>query len=357
MLNATDTLEIKITRSATPRLATTDFSNLAFGKTFSDHMFVCDYIEGEWTNFQILPYGELPFSPAISALHYGQAFFEGLKAYNHPNGKVGIFRPYKNAERSNRSAERLSMPTLPEEIFVQAIAQLVDLDREWIPSQPHHSLYIRPVMFATDAALGVQPSSTYKFVVLTGPTGPYFSKNLKVKIETTFSRASEGGFGFAKAAGNYAGSLLPAREAVKEGYDQLIWTDAKNHEFVEELGAANVMFVINGKLVTPSTRDTILKGITRDSVLTMARSWGVEVEERRISVAEVIACIADGSLTEAFGVGTAATIAHIAEIGHEGTVYTLPDVAGREISNRILKTLNEIRSGLAPDEFGWNYLI
>ncbi len=357
MALATETLDIKITKTTSSRLAETDFQNLPFGKTFSDHMVVADYKDGEWVNVEIKPYGDILLSPAISALHYGQAFFEGLKAYRHPDGKIGIFRPYKNAERANKSAERLSMPELPEELFVQSIAALVDLDKDWVPDMENHSLYIRPFMFATEAALGVQPSSTYKFIVLTGPTGPYFSKNLKVKIETHFSRASEGGFGYAKAAGNYAGSLLPAREAVKEGYDQLIWTDSKNHAYIEELGAANIMFVINGKLVTPSTRDTILKGITRDSVITMAKSWGMEVDERRVSVAEVIEGIQNGSVTEAFGVGTAATIAHIAEIGHEGTVYTLPDVAGRVVSNKILTTLNDIRYGRVADEFGWNYLV
>ncbi|MDF3077246.1 MAG: branched-chain amino acid aminotransferase [Sphingobacteriaceae bacterium] len=357
MNTVAEALDIKITKTAESRLAQTDFSNLPFGKQFSDHMFIADYENGEWKNFKILPYGEIPLSPAISALHYGQAFFEGLKAYKHPDGKIGIFRPYKNAERANKSAERLSMPELPEEIFVQSIAALVSLDRDWIPTQDNHSLYIRPFMFATDAALGVQPSSTYKFVVLTGPTGPYFSKNLKVKIENSFSRASEGGFGFAKAAGNYAGSLLPAREAVKEGYDQLIWTDAKEHAYVEELGAANIMFIIDGKLITPSTRDTILKGVTRDAVLTLANSWGIPVEERRISVAEVIEGIESGKLTEAFGVGTAATIAHIAEIGLDDKLYTLSDPAGREFSNRVFKALNDIRYGLVPDEFGWNYIV
>jgi branched-chain amino acid aminotransferase len=356
-VGVTETIDIQITRTDASRLAGTDFSNLPFGKTFSDHMFVADYADGEWSNFRILPYGDMSFSPAISALHYGQAFFEGLKAYPHPNGKVGIFRPYKNAERANHSADRLSMPNLPEEIFVQSIAALVDIDRDWIPTQPNHSLYIRPVMFATEPALGVQPSATYSFVVLTGPTGPYFSKNLKVKIETGFSRASEGGFGYAKAAGNYAGSLLPAREAVKQGYDQLIWTDSPNHEYIEELGAANIVFIIDGVLVTPSTRDTILKGVTRDSVLTLAREWGIPIEERRVSVAEVIEGIESGKLTEAFGVGTAATIAHIAEIGYQDKLYQLSDPATREFSNKVFKTLNDIRYGLAEDTFGWNYVL
>lgn len=353
----TDTLDIKITKTNKSRLEETDFSHLPFGKVFSDHMFTADYEDGEWKNFQIVPYGDISFSPAISVLHYGQAFFEGLKAYKHDDGKVTVFRPYKNAERFNKSAERLCAPELPEDIFVQSIAALVDLDRDWIPTAAHHSLYIRPFMFSTDPYLGVQPSKTYKYMVLTGPVGAYFSKPLKVKVETKYSRASEGGFGFAKAAGNYAGSLLPAQEAMKEGFDQLIWTDGRDHAFVEELGAANVMFMIDGTLITPSTRDTILKGVTRDSVLTLARKWGIPVEERRVSVAEVIDALKAGKLTEAFGVGTAATIAPIASIGSEGELYHLPDTTKAEFSNRTLKALNEIRYGKVADEFGWNYTV
>lgn len=353
----TDTLDIKITKTSKSRLEETDFSHLPFGKVFSDHMFIADYEDGEWKNFQIVPYGDLSFSPAMSVLHYGQAFFEGLKAYKHADGKATLFRPYKNAERFNKSAERLCAPELPEDIFVQSIAALVNLDKDWIPTAEHHSLYIRPFMFSTDPYLGVQPSKTYKYVVLTGPVGAYFPKPLKVKFETYYTRAAEGGFGFAKAAGNYAGSLLPAQEAMKEGFDQLIWTDAKEHAYVEELGAANVMFVINGKLITPSTRDSILKGVTRDSVLTLARHWGMEVEERRISVAEVGEALKSGTLSEAFGVGTAATIAPIASIGFEGELYHLPDVTKAEFSNRALQALNDIRYGFGPDEFGWNYTI
>ena len=353
----TDTLDIKITRTSASRLAETDFNNLGFGKIFSDHMFIADYADGEWKNFQIIPYGPLSFSPAMSVLHYGQSFFEGLKAYKHVDGKVALFRPYKNAERFNRSAERLCMPALPEEIFVQSIAALVDLDKDWIPTKEGQSLYIRPFMFATDPYLGVTPSSTYKFIVLTGPAGAYFSKNLNVKVETKYSRASEGGFGYAKAAGNYAGSLFPAEEALKEGFDQLIWTDAKDHTYIEELGAANVMFIKDGTLITPSTRDTVLKGITRDTVLTLAREWGVPIEERRVSVAEVVEGIKEGKVTEAFGVGTAATIAPIASISFEGQAYNLPDPAQAEFSNRALKALNEIRYGLTEDTFDWNYIV
>lgn len=352
-----ETLNIQITKTASSKLSQTDFTNLPFGHTFSDHMFIADYKGGEWENMSIVPYGEIGISPAMSALHYGQSFFEGLKAYRLPDGRLSIFRPDKNAERFNESAKRLCMPQLPKEIFLQSIADLVKLDSAWIPNEKDSSLYIRPFMFATDAYLGVSPSTTYKFVVITGPTGPYFSKPLKVKIETTFSRASDGGFGYAKAAGNYGGAMLPAKQATDEGFDQLIWTDAKEHAYIEEMGAANVMFLLDGKLITASTRDTILKGITRDSVIQLAKSWGIPVEERRVSVSEIIEGAKNGKLTDAFGAGTAATIAPVAEIFHDGNLYTLSDVRTREFSNKVFKTLNDIKYGKTEDDFGWNYII
>lgn len=357
MITVADNLEIKTIPTSSSRLSQVDFSNLTFGRAFSDHMFTADYESGEWKNLQIIPYGEIGLSPAISALHYGQAFFEGLKAYRHPDGKISVFRPRLNAERFNESAKRLCMPELPEHIFLQSIAELVKLDSDWIPTGSGKSLYIRPFMFATDPFLGVAPSSTYKFVVFTSPVGAYYSKNLKVKIETHYSRACEGGFGFAKAAGNYGGSMLPARKVLEEGYDQLIWTDSNEHAYIEELGTANIIFMMDGKVITPSTRDTILKGVTRNSVLALAREWGIPVEERRISVTEILNGIKEGKVTDAFGAGTAATIAHIAEISYEGETYTLPEVSSRAFSNQVLKTLNDIRYGLTPDENGWNYII
>ena len=353
----TETLDIKITKTPNSRLAQTDFNNLPFGRTFSDHMFVADYADGEWKNFQIVPYGPIELSPAISALHYGQSFFEGLKAYKHADGTVSVFRPDKNAKRFNKSAERLCMPALPEDIFVQSIAAVVDIDRDWIPGKANHSMYIRPFMFATDPYLGVAPSSTYKYMVLIGPTGPYFSKTLRVKIETYYTRSAEGGMGYAKSSGNYGGSMLPAKKATEEGFDQLIWTDAKEHKYVEEMGAANVVFVLDGKVVTPSTRDTILDGVTRDTVLTLAREWGYPVEERRVSVAEVIEGAKNGKLTDAFGAGTAATIAPVGSISHNGEEYFLSDPKTREFSQRVLKDLDAIKYGNAPDTHGWNYIV
>jgi branched-chain amino acid aminotransferase len=353
----TETLDIKITKTNHSRLAETDFSNLAFGRTFSDHMLVADYADGEWKNFEIVPYGTIVVSPGISALHYGQSFFEGIKAYKHADGKVSIFRPDKNAARFNKSAERLCMPTLPEDIFLQSLAALVDVDRDWIPAAPNHSLYIRPFMFATDQYLGVQPSKTYKYMVLTCPVGPYFSKPLRVKIETHYTRSAEGGMGYAKSSGNYGGSMYPAKKATEEGFDQLIWTDAKEHKYIEEMGAANAMFVLDGKLITPLTQDTILDGVTRDTVISLANEMGVPVEERKVSVAEIIEGAKSGKLTDAFGAGTAATIAPVGSISHDGEEYFLIDPQEREFSQKALKALDAIRYGNAPDTHGWNYMV
>ena len=353
----TETLDIKITKTSNSRLEQTDFNNLAFGHIFSDHMFVADYENGEWKNFQIVPYGEVSFSPAIAALHYGQSFFEGIKAYKHADGQVSVFRPDKNAIRFNKSAERLCMPQLPEEIFIQSIAAVVDIDRDWVPQRANHSMYIRPFMFATDPFLGVNPSSTYKFMVLLGPVGPYFSKTLRVKVETFFTRAAEGGMGYAKSSGNYGGAMLAGKRAAEEGFDQVIWTDAKNHEYVEEMGAANVMFVLDGVLITPSTRDTILDGVTRDTVLTLAREWGMPVEERRISVAEIIEGAKTGKLTDAFGAGTAATIAPVGSISYNGEEYFLIDPKERAFSQKVLKELDAIKYGVVADTHGWNYTV
>jgi branched-chain amino acid aminotransferase len=320
-------------------------------------MLIADYADGEWKNFEIVPFGEIGLSPAISALHYGQTFFEGLKAYKHDDGKISIFRPDKNAKRFNKSAERMCMPALPEELFLQSIAAVVDIDRDWVPSKEGYTLYIRPFMFATDPYLGVAPSTTYKFMVLLCPTGPYFSGNLNVKIETEYTRSAEGGFGYAKAAGNYAGSLFPGKKATEQGFDQILWTDAKTHEYVEEMGAANAMFVIDGKLITPSTRDTILDGVTRDSIITLAKDWGLEVEERRISVAELVEAIENGSCTDAFGAGTAATIASVAEIVHNGKTYVLPNPAESVFANKMRKTLDDIKYGRIEDSRNWNYIV
>jgi len=353
----TDTLTININKAAESRLANTDFTTLPFGKVFSDHMFIAEYENGEWSNLQVLPYGPIPMSPAISALHYGQAIFEGMKAYRQADNRISVFRADKNYERFNKSAVRMAMPTVPRDIFMQGIAALIEIDEKWVPNADGYSLYLRPVMFATDPYLGVRASDKYTFAILTTPTGPYYSKALKVKIETEYTRADEGGVGYAKTAGNYGRSLFPFAEATKEGFDQLIWTDSATHEFIEEAGTANLIFVLDGKMVTPSIRSTVLDGVTRDTLIQLAKKAGIEVEERRVSIKEVIEGIENGSLTDAFAAGTAATVTPIGQISYEGTLYTLSDPATRTVSTAIAKTLNDIRYGLVDDEFGWNWVL
>lgn len=349
----TETMDIKITRATVSKLQDTSFDNLGFGRTFSDHMFVADFKDGEWTNIEIRPYQNISMNPANATLHYGQSIFEGLKAYKNKQGEIMIFRPDANARRLRRSAERMCMPMVPEELFLDAVKTLVSVDKGWVPDGEGTSLYIRPFQFADDPFLGVRASMTYKFMVIVGPVSGYFSEPVKVKIETKYTRAAKGGVGAAKTAGNYAASLYPAKLAADEGYHQVIWTDAKSHEFIEESGAMNVMFVINDTLITPPTSDSILPGITRESALILAKDWGLNVEERPIKVEEVINAIKDGSLTEAFGIGTAATISHIATIGHDGTDYDLPALETRKISNRLLDELNKIKMGEAEDKHGW----
>ncbi len=350
-------IDIKITKNTNSRLATTDFKDIPFGKTFTDHMFMADFEDGEWKNFQILPYGPIEMSPAISALHYGQAIFEGMKAYHLKNGDISVFRANKNFERFNISADRMAMATIPEDIFMQGIAALINVDKGWVPTQENYSLYLRPFMFATEPSLGVKASNSYKFIVLASPSGPYYTKALKVKIETKYTRANDGGVGYAKTAGNYARSLYPFAQAQKEGFDQLIWTDANTHSFVEESGAANLMFVLDGKLITATIGETILNGVTRDTIIVLAKEKGITVEERKVTVAEIIAGAKNGTLTEAFAVGTAATVTQIGEIGFEGELYKLSDPNTRTVSTSIAKELNDIRYGLVEDRFGWNWIV
>ncbi|HEY9561443.1 MAG TPA: branched-chain amino acid aminotransferase, partial [Anseongella sp.] len=327
--------------------------NVSFGAVFTDHMFQADSVGGEWTGLQLLPYGPVSFEPALMSLHYGQAIFEGMKAFRTVDDEVVLFRPRANFERFNISAERMCMPVTTEEVFMDGLMRLIDMDREWIPSLDNYSLYIRPFMYATDQFLGVRPSDTYRFSIICSPAGAYYSKPLRVKIEQHYTRSAKGGIGYAKAAANYGLSLLPTKLAQEEGFDQIIWTDAVSHEYVEEAGTANFMFVIDGTLVTPPVKDTILKGITRDSIVTLTRSWGMDVQEREVSVAELVDAMAAGKLQEAFAVGTAATVTHISEIDYQGKVYQLPDIEKREIAPRILKELHDIRYGKAEDTFGW----
>ena len=348
-----ETLAIRTQRTANSRIAERDAAPLEFGKVFSDHMLVVDYCDGEWQDAQIMPFGDMPVSPANSALHYGQAIFEGMKAYPSAGGGVVLFRPLDNWARLNASAERMCMPPIPEELFMQGIKELVRLDAPWVPTVPGGSLYIRPFMFATNGMLGVRPSDTYRFAIITCPVGLYYNKPLRVRFEQKYVRSAEGGAGFAKNAGNYGAAMYPTKLAQQEGYNQLIWTDSSEHQYVEESGTMNIVFVLDGKLATPALSTSILDGITRRSVLQLARDMGVPVEERRVSSREIIAALKTGTLNEAFGVGTAATIAPIATIGYEGHDYELPTAGPGALSKRISAALDGIRTGQAPDPHGW----
>ena len=345
---------IHISKTENSRLPSVDFNNLPFGKIFSDHMFEMDYKDGKWQTPTIVPFRNLELHPATSALHYGQAIFEGMKAQRGENGEVLIFRPEMNARRFNESAKRMCMAEVPEAMFLEALKTLIDLDRDWVPSLEGQSLYIRPFMIATDDYVGIRPSEKYKFLIITSPVGAYYSDPVKVKIEKYYTRAAEGGVGKAKAAGNYAASLYPAKLAQEEGFRQLIWTDAKTHEYIEEAGTMNVVFVIDGVIVTPDeNKDTILEGVTKRSVLEIAADWGYKIEERPVRVDEVIAAINNGTLQDAFGAGTAATIAPISHIGHEGTTYELPPVDSREFSNKMKDYITEYKTGKVEDKFNW----
>ena len=347
---------IRTEKVAKSRLSSVDLENLKFGQILSDHMLVADYKDGQWGEPAIVPYGDFTISPAISSLHYGQSIFEGIKAFRYADGRVNIFRPDQNHERFNRSASRMCMPEIPASIFLEGMKQLIALDRDWVPSKDGYSLYIRPFMFATEAALGVHPSDSYRFAIITGPVGVYYSKPLRLKVENHYSRAAEGGVGFAKSAGNYALSLYPTQLAQEEGFDQLMWTDSRDHQYIEEAGTANLIFRIGDTLITPHS-ETILHGITRKTIVEVAQHWGLKVEQRKVKVSELLEGIKKGTVTETFAAGTAVTLSHISEIGHEGEIYTLPDPAGREFSNKVLTFLNDLRYGRVEDEFGWNHLV
>ena len=352
-----DTLDITIDQTEKSRINEVDFDNIPFGRVFSDHMFVVDYKNSEWSDAQIVPYKPLELSPANSAIHYGQSIFEGMKAYRNDKGDILIFRPLDNFRRLNKSAERMCMAQLPEDVFMNGLTELLRLDNKWVPSKPNTALYIRPFMFAMDDYIGIRPSDTYKFMIFTCPVGSYYSEPVRVKIETHYSRAVQGGTGAAKAAGNYAASLYPARQAQQQGYHQLVWTDAKSHEYIEESGTMNIMFVIDNTIITTPTSDTILAGITRDSVLTLAKDWGMKVEERRVSIKEVEQALREGRLQEAFGTGTAATIANIAKIGIGDNEYILPAIDNNAFSKRVFKALDDIKTGRTEDKWGWVYKV
>ena len=345
--------EIKTEKVKNSRLPDIDFDNIPFGRVFTDHMLVSDYMNGEWQETSIMPFQELRLSPACTVLHYGQEIFEGMKAYRNDDGDAFIFRPYENLKRMNFSAERMVMPKIPKEIFIEGIKQLISLDRNWIPRTTGSALYIRPFMIATDEYVGIRPSDNYKFITFCSPVNSYYAEPIKVKIDQEYVRAAKGGIGEAKTGGNYAASLYAAHHAHKNGYSQVLWTDAIEHKWIQESGTMNVFFVIGDKVITPNLDGSILQGVTRDTVITLLKDNEYKIEERPISVDEVVEAYHNGLLKEVFGAGTAAVIAHICAIGFNEEDMTLPPVEDWEVANWLLKTMNGIKEFTLPDKYGW----
>jgi branched-chain amino acid aminotransferase len=348
---------IPVTKSEKSRLQETPVQNAPFGKYFTDHMLEADYVNGAWTNVQIRPYQPLSIAPSNAAIHYGQSIFEGVKAYRHANGDAFIFRPLDNYRRFNVSARRMQMPDVPEEIFMEGMRLLIEIDKDWIPSFPDHSLYIRPFMFASDEVIGVKPSESYKFMIILSPTGPYYAAPMKINVEEHYVRAVPGGIGFAKAAGNYAAAMLATAEAKQKGYDQVLWMDALEHKYVQECGTMNVFFVIGDKVITPDLNEgTILAGVTRDSAIEMLREMGLHVEERALGIDEILDAYGKGELKEVFGTGTAATISLIRELRYKETNMVF-DTDSWKITPDLKQRITAIREGHAPDNHGWLYRI
>ena len=351
------TMGLKVTKATKSKISEIDFDNLPFGKYFTDHMLVADYKDGEWKSAEIKPYQPLMMEPSLAAIHYGQSIFEGIKAYKNKEGEAYVFRPMDNFKRFNISAARMEMPEVPEEIFIEGMRQLIELDKNWIPAKQDYALYIRPFMFATDAVIGVKPSDSYKFLIILSPTGPYYSAPMKIYVEETYTRAAPGGVGFAKNAGNYGGSLHASAEAKRKGYDQVLWTDAFEHKWLQEVGTMNVMFIFGNKVVTPSLEEgTILEGVTRDSALTLLKEMGLTVEERKISIDELMEAYKSGKLTEAFGTGTAATISPIKELKYKDFVMNF-DPSNFKSAIQLKKTMTDIKTGKLADTHGWMFKV
>ncbi len=346
-------MDIAITKAERSKLQDLNLDNLPFGKYFTDHMLEADFENGEWKNAEIKPYQPLLLSPSTAALHYGQAIFEGIKAYKDKEGNAFIFRPHDNFKRFNISADRMQMPAVPEELFMEGMLQLVGLDKNWIPSKEDHSLYIRPFMFSSDELIGVRPSDNYKFLIIMSPSGPYYSAPMRIYVEEKYVRAVTGGVGFAKAAGNYGAAMYATAEAKKKGYDQVLWMDPFEHKYVQECGTMNVFFIIGNTAITPGLEQgTILGGVTRQSVITLLQELGLKVEERQLSIEEIIAAYEAGELKEVFGTGTAATISPIKELGYKDFSMKF-DVDSWKTAPAIKKWLTDIREGRAEDKLGW----
>ncbi len=344
--------EIEITKVNTSKIGQVDFKNIVFGKVFTDHMFICDYVNGEWQTPKVIPYGPLTLDPSARVFHYGQAVFEGMKAYKDDNEETFLFRPDENFKRINRSAERLAMPEFPEEYFFDGLNTLLKLDNDWIKSGFGNSLYIRPFVIATQPSVSASEADQYRFMIICSPAQSYYSGDVSVLVAEKFSRSASGGFGYAKAAGNYAGQFYPTKLAKEEGYQQIIWTDSNTHEYVEEAGTMNVFFRINNTLLTAPISDRILDGITRKSLIALAEKQGYNVEVRPIKVSEIVEAATNGSLKEIFGAGTAAVVSPVKAFGYKGEHYEL-EKQENSYASHFKKALMDIQYNKAEDPFGW----
>ena len=345
---------IDIQKSPSSKIDKTNFDNLVFGQVFTDHMMECDYIDGKWQTPVIKPYGPITMEPSARVFHYGQAVFEGMKAYKDKDEKIWLFRPDENFNRINRSSKRLAIPEFPKEFFFNGLEELLKLDNQWIKKGFGNSLYIRPFVIATEAGVSASASSQYKFMIICSPAQAYYSGEVRVKFSEKFSRAADGGVGFAKAAGNYGAQFYPTNLAKEEGFQQIIWTDANSHEYLEEAGTMNIFFRIGDKLITAPTNDRILDGVTRKSVLSLAEEYNIETEVRRVSVKEIVDAAEEGELKEMFGSGTATVINPISGFGYKDKKYELPkmeDSYARFFKDKLMK----IQYNEAEDKFGWRY--
>lgn len=351
-MSTINTKALHIEKVKTSRINEVDFNNLVFGKTFTDHMFECDYKDGAWQTPIIKPYGHMTISPGAKVFHYGQAVFEGMKAYKDDNDDVFLFRPEENARRINASSKRMAIPEFPEQVFLGALHTMVNMDRDWIQKGAGNSLYLRPFAMATEVGVSASPSNEYKFMILMAPVQAYYKGAVKVLIAEKYSRSADGGVGAAKAAGNYGAQFYPTSLAQERGFQQVIWTDSNEHKYLEEAGTMNVFFRINNTLVTAPTSDRILDGITRKSILDLAKHNGITTDVRKLTVDELVSAAKDGSLKEIFGAGTAAVVSFISHFGYKDDVYELPEI-NDSYATAFKKQLTDIQNNNAEDPFGW----
>ncbi|MCX6155365.1 MAG: branched-chain amino acid aminotransferase [Candidatus Kapabacteria bacterium] len=347
-----------VTKTTNTRINNVNWDNLGFGVYFSDHMFMSDYVDGKWDDGAIVPYGAMQIEPALCTLHYGQTIFEGLKAFRSVRGGVNIFRPHKNAARLNYSADRLCIPRYDTATLIDAMKELVKIDSKWVPSKRTQSLYFRPFVFGSGNFLGVQVSSSYRLIIMTSPVASYYPDGMapvKILVSSEYARAVRGGLGAAKTAANYASSLLGGKKAKEMGFAQVLWLDAVSRAFIDEVGAMNIVFVIDGELITPPLDNgTILNGVTRDTVITLAKDWGMKVSERLITVEEVFEAHNDGKLNEVFGTGTAAVISPVGLLSYRGNNITINDNQIGPIAQRLYDTITGIQHSEIEDIYGWN---